>query len=134
MRGVESQGMLCSARELGLSDDHSGLLVLDRRAPIGATCASTCPGRPRLHHQAHSNRADCLSVLGVAREVAALDRRRLVSARIPPGPEANDATFPVTDLRPDGCGRFTGRVIRDVNAEAATPEWMRQRLERAGQR
>jgi len=135
MRGVESQGMLCSERELGLSDDHSGLLVLDSQAPIGADV------RKHLALDDHiftikltPNRADCLSVLGVAREVAALTRAALSLPPIPPVRNASDALFPVKISDPDGCGRFTGRAIRDVNAHAVTPEWMRRRLERAGQR
>jgi len=135
MRGVESQGMLCSARELGLSDDHSGLLALDANAPLGVDV------RDHLGLDDHvftikltPNRADCLSVLGVAREVAALTNTPLRAPSIPAVPKTDNATFPVkiTDAR--GCGRFTGRVIRNVNASAATPDWMRVRLERAGQR
>jgi phenylalanyl-tRNA synthetase beta chain len=135
MRGVESQGMLCSARELGMSEDHSGLLELPADAPVG----SDVRGLLQLDDQVFEikltpNKADCLSVLGVAREVAALTRAKLV----PPDMKAVDAKsdakvgFGITDA--DGCGRFAGRVIRDVNARAATPDWMRQRLERAGQR
>jgi phenylalanyl-tRNA synthetase beta chain len=135
MRGVESQGMLCSARELGLSDDHSGLLALDAEAPLGRDV------REYLALDDHvftikltPNRADCLSILGVAREVAGLTGATLSPPAIAPVRNASDAIFPVRISDPEGCGRFTGRVIRDVNARAATPEWMRQRLERAGQR
>jgi len=135
MRGVDSQGMLCSARELGLSEDHSGLLALASDAPVGRDV------RDWLQLDDHvfiikltPNRADCLSVLGVAREVAALARSALCAPRIEPVPPTIDATFPVRISDPAGCGRFTGRVIRDVDARATTPDWMRQRLERAGQR
>ena len=135
MRGVESQGMLCSARELGLSDDHSGLLSLDAEAPLGRDV------REYLALDDHvftikltPNRADCLSILGVAREVAALTGATLSPPAISRVRNASDAIFPVRISDPEGCGRFTGRVIRDVNARAATPEWMRQRLDRAGQR
>ncbi len=135
MRGVESNGMLCSARELGLSDDHSGLLVLGAEAPVGGDV------REYLGLDDHiftikltPNRADCLSILGVAREVAALTGAALAPPAISRVPNVCDAIFPVRISDPDGCGRFTGRVIRDVNARAVTPEWMRQRLERAGQR
>ncbi len=135
MRGVDSQGMLCSARELGLSDDHSGLLALAAEAPVGLDL------RDWLQLDDHvflikltPNRADCLSVLGVAREVAALTRSALTPPRIEPVAAVNDATFPVRISDPAGCGRFTGRVIRGVDARAATPDWMRTRLERAGQR
>jgi phenylalanyl-tRNA synthetase beta chain len=135
MRGVESCGMLCSARELGLSDDHGGLLALPADAPLGRDVREVLALDDRLFTlKLTPNRADCLSVLGVAREVAALTRSKLKAPDVRPVPPANNATFPVKITHADGCGRFTGRVIRNVNAAAATPEWMRQRLERAGQR
>ena len=80
------------------------------------------------------NRADCLSMLGVAREVAALTGARLELPRIEPVPAKANARHPVRISAPEGCGRFAGRVIRNVNAAAPTPGWMRSRLERAGQR
>src|SRR5712691_7904812 len=135
MRGVESRGMLCSARELGLSDDHNGVLALPADAPVGRDVREVLALDDRLFTlKLTPNRPDCLSVLGVAREVAALTRSQLKAPDIRPVPPANDATFPVKITHADGCGRFAGRVIRNVNAAAPTPEWMRQRLERAGQR
>ena len=135
MRGVESQGMLCSARELGLSEDHSGLLMLDSEAPIGADVRKLLALDDHIFTiKLTPNRPDCLSVLGVAREVAALTGAALSPPAISSVRNASDAIFPVKISDPDGCGRFTGRVIRDVNAGAFTPEWMRHRLERAGQR
>ncbi|MCG6952289.1 MAG: phenylalanine--tRNA ligase subunit beta, partial [Betaproteobacteria bacterium] len=135
VRGVESQGMLCSARELGLSEDHSGILELPADAPLG------CDLREALALDDHvfdikltPNRADCLSVLGVAREVAALTGAALAAPRVEPVAARNDARLPVRVLAPDLCGRFSGRVVRGVNAGAPTPEWMKQRLARAGQR
>ncbi|MGH8747337.1 MAG: phenylalanine--tRNA ligase subunit beta [Burkholderiales bacterium] len=135
MRGVQSEGMLCSARELGLSEDHSGLLELP---------AGTVPGadvRALLELDDHvltikltPNRADCLSILGVAREVAALTRATMRAPDTTPVAARSDARHPVRISAPEGCGRFTGRVIRGVDAHAPTPDWMRQRLERAGQR
>src|SRR5712691_1180054 len=135
MRGAESRGMLCSARELGLSDDHGGLLALPADAPVGRDVREVLALDDRLFTlKLTPNRPDCLSVLGVAREVAALTRSKLKAPEIRPVPPANDATFPVKITHADGCGRFAGRVIRNVDAAAPTPEWMRQRLERAGQR
>src|SRR5713226_458567 len=135
MRDVESRGMLCSARELGLSDDHNGLLALPADAPVGRDVREVLALDDRLITlKLTPNRPDCLSVLGVAREVAALTRSKLKAPDVRPVPPANNATFPVKITHADGCGRFTGRAIRNVNAAAPTPEWMRQRLERAGQR
>ncbi len=135
MRGVESQGMLCSARELGLSEDHSGLLALEPDAPVGQSL--------RDWHELDEtvwmlkltpNLAHCMSVFGVAREVAALSGVRLTAPVFDPVPVAIDDRLPVRIEAPDLCGRFSGRIIRGVNAKAVTPTWMRRRLERAGQR
>jgi len=135
MRGVQSQGMLCSARELGLSDDHSGLLALPADAPVGRDFRDYYALDDKLITvKLTPNRADCLSVLGVAREVAALTRAKLAPPEIEPVRASIEETFPVSITDPEGCGRFTGRVIRNVNAGAPTPDWMKQRLERSGQR
>lgn len=135
MRGVESHGMLCSARELKLFEDHNGLLALPHDAPIGVDFRAYAQLDDALITiKLTPNRADCLSLLGVAREVAALTLaplKPLVIAAVAP---TIDERFPVTISAPQGCGRFTGRVIRNVNAKAATPDWMKQRLERSGQR
>ena len=135
LRGVQSEGMLCSARELGLSSDHSGLLELPSSSRIGAD-ARTALGLDEhvFTLKLTPNRADCLSVLGVAREVAALAESPLEFPEIKPVAAKNKARHPVKISDPEGCGRFTGRVIRDVNAAAPTPQWMKDRLERAGQR
>ena len=135
LRGVESQGMLCSAKELKLSDEQGGLMDLPSDAPIGQNF--------RDYYQLNDlkftikltpNKADCLSVLGVAREVSALTGTQL---KIPTyqvvGATIKDV-LPVKVSAPDLCGRFSGRVIRGLNAKAATPDWMKQRLERSGQR
>ena len=120
IRGVLSQGMLCSARDLGISDDHSGLLEIqdDHILTLKLT----------------PNRADCLSVLGVARELAALTGAKLKPVEIKPVPAKGKAKHPVKIAAPEGCGRFAARVIRGVDAGAPTPAWMRERLERCGQR
>ncbi|OZB44302.1 MAG: phenylalanine--tRNA ligase subunit beta, partial [Thiomonas sp. 14-66-4] len=135
MRGVSSQGMLCSAKELGLSSDHAGLLGLQpdlkpgldlRQALDLDDCIFTIKLTPNLGH--------CLSVFGVARELAAVTGAPLVQPQFPAIPPAIADTLPAHIAAADLCGRFSGRVIRGVNAHATTPAWMRQRLERAGQR
>jgi len=133
LRGVQSEGMLCSARELGLSDDHAGLLELEGKP--GADVRVTLGlDEHVMVLKLTPNRADCLSILGVAREVSALTGARLEQPRIEPVPAKSSARHPVRISAPEGCGRFAGRVIRNVNAAAPTPGWMRSRLERAGQR
>lgn len=135
MRGVESAGMLCSARELGLSQDHGGLLVLPADMAPGTSLRVALDLDDTLFTlKLTPNRADCLSILGVAREVAALTGAPLTQPVFEPvAVELNDRVK-VAISAPDLCGRFAGRVIRGVNARAATPDWMKTRLERAGQR
>ena len=135
LRGVESQGMLCSARELGLSDENSGLLDLPEDAPIGQNFRDYCQLNDlKFTIKLTPNKADCLSVLGVAREVAALTGEPLKMPMYAPVPVTIDDKLPVKVSAPDLCGRFCGRIIRGLNARAATPEWMKRRLERSGQR
>ncbi len=135
VRGIESNGMLCSPRELGLSDDHSGLLALPPEAPAGADLREYLELDDRVFTiKLTPNRADCLSVLGVAREVAALTGATLRVPPMPPVAPAIDDTLPLRIEAPDLCGRFSGRIVRNVNAGAPTPSWMRARLERSGQR
>ncbi len=135
LRGVESNGMLCSARELGLSEDHSGLLELAPDAKPGQNVYRALElDEQILTFKLTPNRADCLSVLGIAREVAALTGAKLKHPEIKKIKATNASKHPVRISAADGCGRFAGRVIRGVNAAAPTPAWMRERLERAGQR
>ncbi|HEY6821310.1 MAG TPA: phenylalanine--tRNA ligase subunit beta [Burkholderiales bacterium] len=135
LRGVESEGMLCSARELGLSEDHSGLLALSPEAKPGTDVRALLGvDEEILTLKLTPNRGDCLSILGVAREVSALTRTPPAFPEVKKIPAKGDAKQAVRISAPEGCGRFAGRVIRGVNAAAPTPDWMKQRLERAGQR
>ena len=135
MRSVESNGMLCSARELGISESHEGLLELAADAPIGANIREYLSlNDSKFLIKLTPNKADCLSVYGVARETHAITGAPL--AVEPTGTVKATLTevLPVKVLAPDLCGRFAGRVIRGVNAKASTPAWMRERLEKSGQR
>jgi phenylalanyl-tRNA synthetase beta chain len=133
MRGVESQGMLCSASELGISEDSSGLLVLDSSIPIGTDVRKALDlDDVVLTLKLTPNRADCLSVLGLAREVAAITASPLRYAS-PPRILANSKSARgVRVENPEACPRFSGRVINGIDATAPTPLWMKQRLERSG--
>src|SRR5690606_6417684 len=120
---------LCSARELKLSEDHGGLLELDAEAPIGQDV------RELLKLDDHvftlkltPNLAHALSVPGVARELSALTGAPLKESKFEPVPPVHDARLKATVSAPDLCGRFTGRVIRNVNTRAKTPQWMVERL------
>ena len=135
LRGVDSEGMLCSARELGLSEDHSGLLELGADAKPGQDVYKALQlDEQVLTFKLTPNRADCLSVLGIAREVAALTGAKLKSPDVKAVKAKGSARQPFGITDAEGCGRFAGRVIRNVNAAATTPAWMRERLARAGQR
>jgi phenylalanyl-tRNA synthetase beta chain len=135
LRGVESQGMLCSARELKLSEDHGGLLELAADAPLGQDIREHLKLDDTLFTlKLTPNLAHCLSVFGVAREVAALTGAPLKTPAIPAVKATDAAKLPVKISAPDLCGRFSGRVVRNVNTKATTPQWMVDRLARCGQR
>jgi len=135
LRGVESQGMLCSARELKLSEDHGGLLELSSDAVVGQDIRAHLQLDDTLFTlKLTPNLAHCLSVYGVAREVAALTGAPLKAPTFPPAAVSGADKLPVTISAPDLCGRFSGRIVRKVNTKAATPSWMVDRLARCGQR
>ncbi len=135
LRGVESQGMLCSARELKLSEDHGGLLELAADAPVGADVRDVLKLDDTIFTlKLTPNLAHALSVYGVARELSALTGAPLQAPRFEPVAARHDAKLPVKVSAPDLCGRFSGRVIRNVNTQAKTPAWMVDRLARCGQR
>jgi phenylalanyl-tRNA synthetase beta chain len=135
VRGVPSAGMLCAAVELGMAKESDGLMILP---------ADTEPGTPLrallglddicLELKLTPNRPDCLGLLGLAREVSALTDTPFKGPEIRPVAATHEASLPVTIEATDLCGRFTGRVIKGVNAKAQTPVWMVQRLERSGLR
>ncbi|MGH8313705.1 MAG: phenylalanine--tRNA ligase subunit beta [Steroidobacterales bacterium] len=133
VRGVESQGMLCSASELGLSGDASGLYLLDARAPVGADLRRILDLDDTVFDvKLTPNRADCLSILGLAREVAAITGAPLV---VPPrGSVAGDGSARRAVHVDDAlaCPRFCARVVEGIDATAPTPAWIRQRIERCG--
>ena len=135
LRGVESQGMLCSAKELQLADDHGGLLELAADAPLGQNIREHLNLDDTLFTlKLTPNLAHCLSVYGVAREVSALTGSPLLTPAIAPVAVTNQDKVPVKISAPDLCGRFSGRVVRNVNTKAKTPQWMVDRLARCGQR
>lgn len=135
LRGVESQGMLCSARELRLSEDHGGLLELPADALVGRSIREQLQLDDMLFTlKLTPNLAHCLSVYGIAREVSALTGTPLTEPSYPAVPVSLQDRLPVTVSAPDLCGRFTGRIVRGVNTRATTPAWMVERLARCGQR
>ncbi len=135
LRGVESQGMLCSGRELGLGDDHEGILELAADAPVGKDIREYLDLDDQIFViKLTPNKADCLSLMGMAREVSAITGAALCAPKWTPPAVSIDDKRKVTVEDKELCGRFAGRVIRGVNPQAKTPEWIVQRLSRAGQR
>ncbi|OIQ96356.1 phenylalanine--tRNA ligase beta subunit [mine drainage metagenome] len=135
VRGIASFGMMCSEKELGLAEDSAGLMVLVADAMVGQNI------REHLDLDDHlitlkltPNRSDCLSLYGIAREVAALTGAPLQAIPAASFKQADDQTRKIKVSAPAACPRYTGRVIAGVNAKAATPAWMVQRLERCGSR
>ncbi|HEX9180820.1 MAG TPA: phenylalanine--tRNA ligase subunit beta [Burkholderiales bacterium] len=135
VRGVESWGMLCSARELGLSEEASGLLDLGPGAPVGAEVREHLDLDDRIFTlKLTPNRADCLSVAGVAREVAAITTTSLKLDEIVPVPPAVPDRVDVLVRDAQGCPLYCGRVVSGVRMDAVTPDWMVRCLERSGLR
>jgi phenylalanyl-tRNA synthetase beta chain len=135
LRGVESQGMLCSAKELQISEESNGLLELGDDAVIGRDIREQLALDDMLFTlKLTPNLAHCLSVYGIAREVSALTDTPLLQPEFPKVPVQVQDRLPVSVQAPDLCGRFSGRVVRGVNTKAQTPAWMIERLARCGQR
>jgi phenylalanyl-tRNA synthetase beta chain len=133
VRGVESQGMLCSAAELRISDDASGLLLLDPRSPVGSDIRKVLNlDDTLLTLKLTPNRADCLSLVGIAREVGAITAAPVASIPQVRIVVASSAERGVRIEDPRACPRFCGRIIEGIDARAPTPAWMQQRLERSG--
>jgi len=135
LRGVESQGMLCSGRELGLGDDHEGILELPADAPLGKDIREYLNLDDQIFViKLTPNKADCLSLMGIAREVSAITGAALCAPQWNPPQTLIQDKRKVTIENKELCGRFAGRVIRSLNPKAKTPDWIVQRLARAGQR
>jgi phenylalanyl-tRNA synthetase beta chain len=133
LRGVESEGMLCSARELGLSTDAAGLLELPADAPIGTELGVYLGlDDAVLEVELTPNRGDCLSLLGIARDASAmLDTDLHQPAPVEIKAKHQDK-LPIKVDVPEACPRFLGRMIRGIDPQAATPLWIQERLRRAG--
>lgn len=135
LRGVESQGMLCSGNELGVPQEADGIMELPADAPVGTNIRDYLKLDDTIFViKLTPNKADCLSILGVAREVAALTGAKLCTPTIEAQASSIQDKIKVSVDSSDLCGRFAGRVIKGVNAKAATPDWMVRCLEGAGQR
>jgi phenylalanyl-tRNA synthetase beta chain len=133
LRGEDSFGMLCSEKELGLANEANGLMELANDAPVGVDI------REYLNLNDHiievdltPNRADCLSVEGLAREVAVLNKLTCLPVNVKPTEVSHSETLAINIEAPEACPRYLGRLIKNVNPLAETPLWMQERLRRSG--
>lgn len=135
LRGITSEGMLCSAKELGLADSSEGLMSLPQDAPIGEDLRRYLQLEDvSMALDLTPNRGDCLSVAGIAREVGLLTRCSITSPDFSPVSATITDTLPVMLYHSAACPRYVGRIIKNINGQAITPLWMRERLRRSGLR
>ena len=134
IRGVESAGMVCSSLELGLGEDHDGILVLDEDAPVGTSLAEYL-GDAVLDAEVSSNRPDCLSILGIAHEVAAINGEQVTepSQSYPEEGEDIEGLVNIEIEDPDLCYRYTASLVEGIKI-GPSPSWMQDALIKAGQR
>jgi phenylalanyl-tRNA synthetase beta chain len=133
IRGVESNGMLCSARELGLGEEHDGIMELPASLALDVDVRKALDlDDTVLEVNATPNRGDCMSVFGIARDYAAAHERRYLKAPVRPVAAACDSVFPVRIDSASNCPIFCSRMIRGVRAAATSPAWLRERLRRVG--
>ena len=134
IRGVESRGMMCSARELELGDDHSGIIELPEDAPVGTSFVDYAGlGDPVFDVNVTPNRQDCMGVRGIARDLAAAGIGTLKPLGVPQIEGSFPCPVPITIEDSDGCRAFFGRAVTGLK-NGASPEWMQRRLKAAGQR
>jgi phenylalanyl-tRNA synthetase beta chain len=135
LRGVESNGMLCSASELGMAEESEGLLELPNDAPVGMDIREWLQLDDTLIEvDLTPNRGDCLSIAGLAREVGVLTRTAVTALQIDKVADKVADKFSVTLENTAACPRYLGRVIRNINPESETPLWMQEKLRRSGLR
>lgn len=133
LRGELSQGMLCSVSELGMAEHSEGILELEKDAPVGMDLREYLTLDDHIFDvDLTPNRADCFSVLGIAREVAVLNKLPLLQPSIEEVTPSIDDVLSIQLKNPEACPRYCGRVIRNINSKATTPLWMGERLRRGG--
>jgi phenylalanyl-tRNA synthetase beta chain len=135
LRGQPSFGMLCSFSELGISDDHDGILELPLDAPIGQDVRQYLQlDDVTIEVDLTPNRADCLGIKGLAREVGVLNQAPVNELQVPEVAESITDSRNIQLLAPEACPRYLGRVIKNINLNAVTPLWMVEKLRRSGVR
>ena len=133
IRGVESNGMMCSVRELELGDEHDGIIELPQDAPVGTSFAEYRGASPVFDVAITPNRPDCMGVHGIARDLAAAGLGKLKPIATPDVVASGDCEIGIEISDPEGCPAFHARTIKGIS-NGSSPEWMQQRLLSAGQR
>ncbi len=132
LRGVESFGMICSSSELGLTETSEGIMGLPLDAPVGGDFRNYLNLDDKyIEVDLTPDRGDCLSIAGIAREVGVISRSGVTAPAIEPVPSQIEDRFPVSLAAPEACPRYACRIIRNINPQAQTPLWMRERLRRS---
>ncbi|MFC6439828.1 phenylalanine--tRNA ligase subunit beta [Bowmanella sp. JS7-9] len=135
LRGQPSHGMLCSFSELGISEDHSGIIELPADAPVGQDIREYLQlNDATIEVDLTPNRADCLGIRGLAREVGVLNNAEVCEPQISPVVATIDAALQITLQAPEACPRYLGRVIKGVNVNTVSPLWLTEKLRRSGVR
>lgn len=133
LRGEPSEGMLCSFSELGISDDHNGIIELPADAPIGTDIREYLKLNDNtIEISVTPNRADCLGIIGVARDVAVVNKLPLAEPEITAVAATINDTLPIRVDAAEACPRYLGRVVKGINVKAPTPLWMKEKLRRCG--
>ncbi|MEB6338125.1 phenylalanine--tRNA ligase subunit beta [Serratia rhizosphaerae] len=133
LRGEPSEGMLCSFSELGVSDDHDGIIELPADAPVGTNIREYLKlDDNAIEISVTPNRADCLGIIGVARDVGVLNQLALNVPDMTPVAATIDDTLPIRVCAPQACPRYLGRVVKGINVKAPSPLWLREKLRRCG--
>ena len=135
LRGIQSDGMLCSAKELGISDDHDGIMELSNTLTPGSELREALGlDDVAIELDLTPNRGDCFSIRGIAREVAVCNRLSVSEPVASEVPVSTETVFPIEIQAPSACPKYLGRVIEDVDISRPAPGWMIERLERSGLR
>ena len=135
LRGIESKGMICSSEELGLEEKSEGIMVLPNEAPLGVDVRNYLQlNDTSIELTLTPNRGDCLGILGLAREVGVISGHPVTEPEIPPVASTINDELPIRISAKDGCPRYLGRIIRNVNLKSESPLWMQEKLRRSGLR
>ena len=135
LRGIESKGMICSSEELGLEEKSEGIMVLPNEAPLGVDVRNYLQlNDTSIELTLTPNRGDCLGILGLAREVGVISGQPVTEPEIPPVASTITDEFPIHISAKEGCPRYLGRIIRNVNLKSESPLWMQEKLRRSGLR